>query len=242
MSVLSRELSCSGSLLCSQGRFIIRVQAVVSAVDTHLRKCQAPNSFWAGRCRGARMWLGTWCPGTFTVPTAPSSQQHLVLEVPQLKTGEASRRKRAGEPQAWALSRCGGQGPGRRRASRLREAVAAGERAWGDPGAHSQCARHALQGNGVRPAEGQGGAGRGSGARPGRASEAGLRSLCAGTHGGSFWLLVGLVGAEGTAGLEVGWGLTRPRGWWKGGQLQGALRGGARTGSQTSGRRSQDES
>ena len=57
-------------------------------------------------------------------------------------------------------------------------------------------------GHGARPAEGQGGTGRAQGPGVRQSLRSRTQVLRAGTHSGSFWLLVGLVGAKGTAGLK----------------------------------------
>lgn len=198
----------------------------------------APDSFWAGRCRGARMWLSCWCPGTFTVP-APSQQHLSPLGSPSSRLGRLALATGAGSPRHEPSLRWGSAGTQGVQSKQAQEAVAAGERARGTLGHTGQCARHALRAACVR----QGGAGRGlRGQGPGRASEAGLQS-CARDHGGSFWLLVGLVGAEGTAeAAEVGGGAWDARGMVEGWAASGALQGGARTGVRPQGRRSQDES
>lgn len=196
---------CSGSLLCSQGRFIIRGAGwggVRACLDTHLRKCRGHRTH-SGQAGAVGQGCGSerGVPGLSLSPQRPS-QQHLSSEVPQLKTGEASRCNGLGSPRHGPSSRWGSAGT----QGDAGQAGSGSSGSWressGDPGAHSQCARHALQGTACaqqRAREGQGGL-RGPGARQSLRSR--TQVLCAGTHGGSFWLLVGLVGAEGTAGLK----------------------------------------
>ena len=172
----------------------------------------APSSFRAGRCRGARMWLGTWCPGTFTVLRRPS-QQHLSSEVPQLKTREASCCNGLGSSRHRPSARWGSAGTG----GDTGQAGSGSSGSWressGDTGAHSQCARHAPQGMErvqQRVREGQGRL-RGPGVR--QSLRAGLRSWCR----DPWWVLLapgGTGGCRGNSWAEVGVGPgPAPRGW-----------------------------
>lgn len=90
---------------------------------------------------------------------------------------------------------------GRRRASRLREQWQLARELrghWGTQSVRKACS----PGHGACPAEGQGGTGQAQGARGQAEPQKQDSGPGAGTHGGSSWLLVGLVGAEGTAGLK----------------------------------------
>lgn len=187
---------CSGSprpLLFSQGRFIIRGAGwggVRACVDTHLRKCRGHRAH-SGQAGAVGQGCGSerGVPGLSLSPQHPS-QQHLSSEVPQLKTGEASRCNGLGSPRHGPSSRCGSAGT----QGDAGQAGSGSSGSWressGDPGAHSQCARHTLQGTArvqQRVREGQGGL-RGQGS--GRASEAGLRSCVQGPivgPSGSWW-------------------------------------------------------
>lgn len=162
----------------------------------------APSSFWAGRRRGARMWLGTWCPGRSLSLRRPS-QQHVSLEVPQLKTGEASRCNGLGSPRHGPSARWGQRGPGETQGKQAQGAVAAGERAPGTLG-------HTVSAQGMLPrawsvsSRGPGRDRAGSGGQgSGRASEAGLRSWCR----DPWWVLLapgGTGGCRGNSWAEVG--------------------------------------
>lgn len=203
-----RECPCPGShagarpLLCSQGRFIIRGAGwggVRACVDAQLRKCrghQAHSGREGAMGQGCGSEVVSW---DFHCPRDAPASSTLSSEVPQLETGPG-----AGEPRLRALLQVGVSGDrGRHRASRRGEqwqlAPELGGH-WDTQSAPSQEARQlprAWSASGRGSREGQGRL-RGPGVR--QSLRSGTQVLGAGTHGGSFWFLVGLVGAEGTAG------------------------------------------
>ena len=149
-----------------------------------------------------------WCSGTFTVPAAPQPAAPCPQRYPSSRQEAGHWDRGRGAPFTGPPPSGGERGPGQTQGKQAQGAVAAGPRARGTLGhtAPSQEARQlprAWSASGRGSREGQGSLG-GPGVRQSlRASvRSGTQVLGAGTHGGSFWFLVGLVGAEGTAGLK----------------------------------------
>lgn len=145
-------------------------------------------------------------PG-FHHPHSAPSLQHLSSRSPSSRLGRLPQR--AGEPQAWASGGVSGD-PGRRRASRLRKQWQPRE-SQGPWGTQSVCQARSP---GQRRAPSRGPEGQGGPRARGQAELQKQDSGPAQGPTGSFWLLVGLVGADSWA--EVGWGLDPPAGMVEG--------------------------
>lgn len=198
---------CGGSprpLLCSQGRFIIRGAGwggVQACVDAQLRKCRGHRAR-SGRAGAA----GQGCGSERGVPGLSLSCGALASSTcprrsPSSRLGRLAAAMGWGAPGIGPPLGGGQRGPGETQGKQAQGAVAAGERAQGTLG-HTVSVQGTLPRAWSVSSRGSGRDRAGSGGQgSGRASEQDS-GPGAGTHGGSSWLLVGPVGAEGTAGLK----------------------------------------
>ena len=156
----------------------------------------AASSFWVGRRRGARMWLGSGVLGLSRSPRRPS-QQHPVLRGTPARDRRPATGTGAGVPRLQALLQVGVSGDrDRHRASRLRERWQLAPELGGHWGTQPRVRRQGSSpGPGVRLAEGPGrdraaSGGQGSGRASEPQSEVGLRSWVQGPMvgpSGSWW-------------------------------------------------------